>query len=74
MNVWQRWSFLDPQGLHPRRAILLPYLCRPQPRQIATDDDYALYSVVIFKKVHDEFAQKLRENKYVVFQLVSVIY
>jgi len=32
-------------------------------RQITSDDDYALYSVVIFRKVHDEFAQKLRENK-----------
>ncbi|KAG8979813.1 Vacuolar ATP synthase subunit C [Tulasnella sp. JGI-2019a] len=33
--------------------------------KIAADDDYALYSVVIFKKVHDDFAQKLRENKFI---------
>ncbi|KAG8942391.1 Vacuolar ATP synthase subunit C [Tulasnella sp. 424] len=31
--------------------------------KIAEDDDYALFCVVVFKKVHDEFAQKLRENK-----------
>lgn len=34
--------------------------------QIAADDDYVLFSVVIFKRVHDEFAQKCRENKFVV--------
>ncbi|GJJ08827.1 hypothetical protein Clacol_003046 [Clathrus columnatus] len=33
--------------------------------QITTDDDYTLFSVVIFKRVHDEFAQKCRENKFV---------
>lgn len=33
--------------------------------KIAADDDFALYSVTIFKRVHDEFAQKLRENKYI---------
>ncbi|KAG8915545.1 Vacuolar ATP synthase subunit C [Tulasnella sp. 408] len=34
-------------------------------RKVAEDDDYALFSVVVFKKVHDEFAQKLRENKFI---------
>jgi len=33
--------------------------------KIAADDDFTLYSVTIFKRVHDEFAQKLRENKYI---------
>ncbi|KAG8965069.1 Vacuolar ATP synthase subunit C [Tulasnella sp. 425] len=33
--------------------------------KIAEDDDYALFCVVVFKKVHDEFAQKLRENKFI---------
>ncbi|KAI0082235.1 ATPase, V1 complex, subunit C [Panus rudis PR-1116 ss-1] len=29
---------------------------------IASDDDYALFGVVIFRRVHDEFVQKCREN------------
>ena len=34
-------------------------------RQIASDDEYTLFGVVTFKRVHDEFIQKCRENKYV---------
>ncbi|CAL1696511.1 unnamed protein product [Somion occarium] len=33
---------------------------------IASDHDYTLFGVVIFKRVHDEFVQKCRENKYIV--------
>ncbi|KAK7694419.1 hypothetical protein QCA50_001605 [Cerrena zonata] len=33
---------------------------------VASDDDYALFSVVVFRRVHDEFVQKCRENKYIV--------
>jgi len=33
---------------------------------IAADDDYSLFSVVIFKRVHDEFSQKCRENKFII--------
>ncbi|KAI9057188.1 ATPase V1 complex subunit C [Trametes sanguinea] len=33
---------------------------------IASDDDYSLFAVVIFKRVHDDFVQKCRENKYIV--------
>lgn len=33
-------------------------------KQIAADDEYTLFSAVIFKRVHDEFAQKCRENKF----------
>lgn len=33
------------------------------PSPIASDDDYTLYSVVIFRKVYDTFSQKCRENK-----------
>ncbi|KZW02017.1 ATPase, V1 complex, subunit C [Exidia glandulosa HHB12029] len=33
-------------------------------KQIATDDEYTLFSAVIFKRVHDEFSQKCRENKF----------
>ncbi|KAI0034910.1 hypothetical protein K488DRAFT_83517 [Vararia minispora EC-137] len=33
---------------------------------IISDDEYTLYSVVIFRRVHDDFIQKCRENKYMV--------
>lgn len=32
--------------------------------KIASDDEYTLYSVTIFKKVKDEFIHKCRENKF----------
>lgn len=31
---------------------------------IASDDEYSLFAVVTFRRVHDEFIQKCRENKY----------
>ncbi|KAG8826697.1 Vacuolar ATP synthase subunit C [Serendipita sp. 411] len=34
-------------------------------KKLSADDDFTLYSVTVFKRVHDEFAQKLRENKYI---------
>jgi len=33
---------------------------------IAADDEFTLFSVVIFKRVHDEFSQKCRENKFII--------
>ena len=36
-------------------------------RMIASDDEYTLFSVVVFKRVHDEFIQKCRVNKYAPF-------
>jgi V-type H+-transporting ATPase subunit C len=33
---------------------------------IASDSEYTLFGVVIFKRVHDEFLQKCRENKFIV--------
>ncbi|KAF8585545.1 ATPase V1 complex subunit C [Ramaria rubella] len=33
--------------------------------EITADDDYTLFSVVVFKRVHDQFAQKCRENKFI---------
>ncbi|OSD06004.1 ATPase V1 complex subunit C [Trametes coccinea BRFM310] len=33
---------------------------------ITSDDDYSLFAVVIFKRVHDDFVQKCRENKYII--------
>ncbi|KAG2160086.1 ATPase V1 complex subunit C [Suillus bovinus] len=35
-------------------------------RPIASDSEYTLFGVVIFKRVHDEFIQKCRENKFIV--------
>jgi hypothetical protein len=35
----------------------------PYRRSIASDDEYVLFGVVVFKRVHDEFVQKCRENK-----------
>ncbi|KAH8992012.1 hypothetical protein EDB92DRAFT_619642 [Lactarius akahatsu] len=42
-------------------AMVVPRSAAP----IASDDDYTLFSVVIFRKVYDTFSQKCRENKYI---------
>ena len=34
--------------------------------QLASDDEYSLFSVTVFKKVHDEFVHKARENRFLV--------
>ena len=34
--------------------------------KLASDEDFVLFSVAIFRRVRDEFAQKCRENKYVI--------
>jgi len=34
-------------------------------RSLASDEDYTLFSVVIFRRVHDEFINKCRENKFI---------
>ncbi|KIK71272.1 hypothetical protein GYMLUDRAFT_33417 [Collybiopsis luxurians FD-317 M1] len=39
-------------------------------KSIASDDDYTLFSVVIFRRVHDEFAQQCRENKFIIRDFV----
>ncbi|RPD63161.1 ATPase V1 complex subunit C [Lentinus tigrinus ALCF2SS1-7] len=33
---------------------------------IDADDEYSLFAVVIFRRVHDDFVQKCRENKFIV--------
>ncbi|KAI0359182.1 ATPase V1 complex subunit C [Trametes cingulata] len=33
---------------------------------IASDDEYSLFAVVVFKRVHDDFVQKCRDNKFIV--------
>lgn len=37
---------------------------------IASDAEYVLFAVVVFKRVHDEFIQKCRENKFIVRDFV----
>lgn len=39
-------------------------------RLIASDDEYTLFSVVIFRRVHDEWVQKCREYKFIVRDFV----
>ncbi|KAJ7071253.1 hypothetical protein C8F01DRAFT_1109736 [Mycena amicta] len=39
-------------------------------KSIASDDDYTLFGAVIFRRVHDEFVQKCRENKFIVRDFV----
>ncbi|OJT14372.1 V-type proton ATPase subunit C 1, partial [Trametes pubescens] len=33
---------------------------------ISSDDDYSLFAAVVFKRVHDDFVQKCRDNKFIV--------
>ena len=35
-------------------------------RSLASDEDYTLFSVVIFRRVHDEFVNNCREHKFIV--------
>ncbi|PPR01180.1 hypothetical protein CVT24_006056 [Panaeolus cyanescens] len=37
---------------------------------LASDDEYSLFSVVVFKRVHDEFVQKCRDRKFIVRDFV----
>ncbi|KAF9036462.1 ATPase, V1 complex, subunit C [Hymenopellis radicata] len=39
-------------------------------KTIASDDEYTLYTVVIFRRVHDDFIQKCRESKFLVRDFV----
>lgn len=38
--------------------------------KIAQDNDFVLYTVTIFRRVRDEFAQKCRDEKFVVREFV----
>jgi len=49
---------------------LTQYVVPRSSRQITSDDEFALYGVVIFRRVHDEFIQKCRDNKYIVRDFV----
>ncbi|OAX39006.1 ATPase, V1 complex, subunit C [Rhizopogon vinicolor AM-OR11-026] len=37
---------------------------------IVSDSEYSLFGVVIFRRIHDEFVQKCRENKFIVRDFV----
>lgn len=37
---------------------------------LASDEDYTLFSVVIFRRVHEEFVSKCRDNKFIVRDFV----
>ncbi|KAJ6627167.1 hypothetical protein B0H10DRAFT_1779889 [Mycena sp. CBHHK59/15] len=37
---------------------------------VASDEEYTLFGVVLFRRVHDEFVQKCRENKFIVRDFV----
>jgi len=37
---------------------------------IASDNEYSLFGVVVFRRVHDDFVQKCRENKFIVRDFV----
>lgn len=38
-------------------------MAQPHNSKLASDDDFVLFGVAIFRRVKDEFAQKCRENK-----------
>jgi V-type H+-transporting ATPase subunit C len=39
-------------------------------KSVASDDEYTLFGVVIFRRVHDEFVQQCRENKFIIRDFV----
>lgn len=62
---WHPWLSLDRPGKQlisscQANAMLTD---RRLYSKIAADDEYVLYCVVIFRRVHDEFAQKCRDNR-----------
>lgn len=65
---WHQWLFHEhpsassTQTIFGTRADSL-LICR----LIASDDEFSLFSVVAFRRVHDEFVQKCREQKWVAF-------
>ncbi|KAI3622605.1 vacuolar atp synthase subunit c [Moniliophthora roreri] len=43
-------------------------------RLITSDDEYSLFSAVIFRRVHDEFAQQCRENKFILRDFTELLH
>ena len=65
---WHQWLFRE----HPSAPSIQTILgsCAeslPIYRLIASDDEFSLFSVVTFRRVHDDFVQKCREQKWVAF-------
>jgi len=53
--------------------VLITVFCQSKSssyRSLTSDEDYTLFSVVIFRRVHDEFVNKCRENKFIVRDFV----
>jgi len=53
-----------------RYERLVPMVVPRSSTIIQSDDEYTLFSVVIFKRVHDDFVQKCREQKFIVRDFV----
>ncbi|OBZ78841.1 V-type proton ATPase subunit C 1 [Grifola frondosa] len=49
---------------------LTPMIVPRSSTVIASDNDYTLFGVVVFKRVHDDFLQKCRDNKFIVRDFV----
>ncbi|KAJ7042481.1 hypothetical protein C8F04DRAFT_1076072 [Mycena alexandri] len=49
---------------------LSPMVVPRSSKSVASDSEYTLFSVVVFRRVHDEFVQKCRENKFIVRDFV----
>jgi len=49
---------------------LTPMVVPRSSKLIASDDEFSLYSLVIFRRVHDDFVQKCREQKFIVRDFV----
>ena len=64
-KTWPPWWSRGPQCASPipfrvHLALNCVSLCHSS---LASDDDYTLFTVIIFRKVYDAFVQKCRENK-----------
>ncbi|KIM48440.1 hypothetical protein M413DRAFT_440173 [Hebeloma cylindrosporum] len=49
---------------------LTPMIVPRTSKLIASDDEFSLFSVVAFRRVHDDFVQKCREQKFIVREFV----
>ncbi|KAJ7225752.1 ATPase V1 complex subunit C [Mycena pura] len=49
---------------------LTPMIVPRSSTSIVSDDEYTLFNITLFRRVHDEFVQKCRENKFIVRDFV----
>ncbi|EGO00458.1 hypothetical protein SERLA73DRAFT_181053 [Serpula lacrymans var. lacrymans S7.3] len=47
-------------------SMVVPRSCKA----ICSDNEYTLFSVIVFRRTHDEFVQRCRENKFIVRDFV----